>query len=276
MCFGIICTEHYSKTKKTNNMKTISTLITSLFMTATVFAAGKPAAILTVKSATNSNIRVVVDGKTFEPGNSSLKIEQVNAGYHSIAVYRMKQKGFRNQVNNRYVMVYNASLAINPATSVLIMIDRFGKAELSEQQIAGNGYGREWNDREWNDHTGYGDPGKSDGQWDDGRWEDNRSYSGYARAMSDREFDQMVSSLRKEWFEANKMKSVSFIIDGNFFTAAQVKDLMSLFNFENNRLDIAKQAYLKTLDKENYQCVAGALNFSSSREALNRYIRSCK
>jgi len=72
------------------------------------------------------------------------------------------------------------------------------------------------------------------------------------------------------------MKSVSHIISGNFFTADQVKEMMSLFAFENNKLDIAKQAYSKTIDKENYHCVSDALNFKSSKEELARFIRSCE
>lgn len=252
-------------------MKTIFTLMASFLMTASVFAAQRPAGKLTVKSVANGNIRVIVDGKSFEPGKNSLMIENVSAGYHSIAVYRAKRNGFRSTFNNRYVMVYNSSLAINPATSVLITIDRFGQVQLSEQRMAGN-------PNDWNrdDHTGYGNTGRDKGYKDDGRWEDNKNYSGYARAMSATEFDQVLSSLDKEWFEANKIKSASYIINGNFFTSSQVREMMSLFNFEDNKLDIAKQAYTKTLDKQNYQCVSDALNFSSSREALSRFISDCK
>ena len=72
------------------------------------------------------------------------------------------------------------------------------------------------------------------------------------------------------------MKSASYIIEGNFFTTAQVKSMMSLFNFENNKLAIAKQAYAKTLDKENYRCIADELSFSGSKEALARFIRDCE
>jgi hypothetical protein len=49
-----------------------------------------------------------------------------------------------------------------------------------------------------------------------------------------------------------------------------------LFNFEYNKQEIAKQAYSKTLDKQNYRCVADALSFSSSKSELARFIRSCE
>ncbi|MCW3120117.1 MAG: hypothetical protein JWM28_4199, partial [Chitinophagaceae bacterium] len=249
------------------------TLFTSLLMSVAVFATDiKPKSMLTVKSVTPGNIRVIVDGKNFEPVSNTLMIDNVNAGYHSIVVYRKKESGFFRSSGRKFEMVYSASLAVNPATSVLIAIDRFGRADISEQRIAGKGY-----DRNRHDHDrGYNDRDDIHGQRDDGSWEDNKSYSGYAQAMSDREFDQVMSSMQREWFENNKMKSASYIISGNFFRADQVKEMMSLFSFENNKLKIAKQAYSKTLDKQNYHCVAEALNFSSSREALAYFIRDCE
>jgi hypothetical protein len=94
--------------------------------------------------------------------------------------------------------------------------------------------------------------------------------------MSDREFDQVMYSLKHEWFEGNRMKSASFIISNNFFTAEQVKDIVNSFSFEDNKVDIAKQAYPKTLDKENYNCVINALQYRSSKDELARFIRSCE
>jgi hypothetical protein len=47
---------------------------------------------------------------------------------------------------------------------------------------------------------------------------------------------------------------------------------MLLFTFENNRLDIAKYAYGKTVDKRNYSVVNDAFTFNS-KEKLDQYIR---
>ena len=264
-------------------MKTISTLFTSLLLSIAVFAKDtRPASTLTIKSVTQGNIRVIVDGKRFEPGNNTVMIENVDAGYHSIAVFLKKEYGLFNSFNRKFEMVYSSSLAINPATSVLIAIDRFGRADVSEQRMAGNGHSRDWDGYEdGNREGGYDDHGDNDrekrhGHNDEGRWEDNRNYNGYARAMSDREFEQVLCSMQKEWFENNKMKSASYIISSNFFTAEQVKQMVSVFNFENNKLELAKQAYAKTLDKLNYHCVFDELSFSSSKEELARFIRGCE
>ena len=51
--------------------------------------------------------------------------------------------------------------------------------------------------------------------------------------------------------------------------------MLQLFSFEGNKLELAKQAYSKTLDKQNYQCVADVLMFRSSKDELARFIRDC-
>ena len=51
---------------------------------------------------------------------------------------------------------------------------------------------------------------------------------------------------------------------------------MMLFTFENNRLEIAKLAYNKTIDKNNYYQLNDALTFSNSKEELARFIRQSR
>jgi hypothetical protein len=49
-----------------------------------------------------------------------------------------------------------------------------------------------------------------------------------------------------------------------------------LFGFESNKLDLAKQAYQNTIDKQNYHIVADELSFSTSKTDLNRHIRNVR
>lgn len=76
--------------------------------------------------------------------------------------------------------------------------------------------------------------------------------------------------------ENNRITSAKFIIEKNNFTTAQVKEMMMLFTFENNRLEIAKLAYNKTIDKNNYYQLNDALTFSNSKEELARFIRQSR
>ena len=119
-------------------------------------------------------------------------------------------------------------------------------------------------DEYYDDHNGYDNgQGNNNGGWN----------NGYGNVMRGNEFESVKESLRKEWFEANRLKSAKFIIDKNNFTTQQVKELMLLFTFENNKLEIAKYAYNKTVDKQNYFQVNEVLTFNSSKEELVKFVR---
>ena len=262
MCFGFIAANTILKTKKLITMKTISTLFTSLLFSAVVFAAdARHSSMITVKSSLQRDIQVVIDGKTFNPGKNILIVGDVNPGYHSVTVYR-ESRFFNREMEQ----VYSGSVAVKPGSDVQITIGRRGKADIAY-------FRKDANTNDWvydNPVT----PNSGSGN-DYGRWEDNKSYSSYASPISGREFNQVMNSMQKEWFENNRMKSASYIISNNFFIADQVKDMISLFDSEENKLQIAKQAYSKTLDKENYSCVMNALDYRSSKDELARFIRTC-
>jgi hypothetical protein len=61
-------------------------------MSIAVFAAAKPQSILTIKSADNSDIRVVLDGKRFESNDNSMMLRGIDDGYHTIKVFKQKRR----------------------------------------------------------------------------------------------------------------------------------------------------------------------------------------
>ena len=91
--------------------------------------------------------------------------------------------------------------------------------------------------------------------------------------MTNNDFAQAKESLRREWFENTRLETAKQIIDRSYFTSQQIKEMVLLFTFENNRLDIAKYAYGKTVDKGNYFMLNDAFTFNNNKEALKEYIR---
>ncbi|HPD54724.1 MAG TPA: DUF4476 domain-containing protein, partial [Bacteroidia bacterium] len=72
--------------------------------------------------------------------------------------------------------------------------------------------------------------------------------------------------------ENTKLTIAKQVIQNNCLTADQVRETMTLFDFENTKLDFAKFAYDRTYDRANYYKVNDAFEFESSIEDLNRYI----
>lgn len=255
-------------------MKRIFTLLASLILTISVFAEARPKSTLTIQSTEMGDIRVVIDGRRFEPNDNFMRIQGLEAGSHQVKIYVEKRNGMYSIFGKKYQVVYNTILNIKPRANMSITVDRFGRASVTETRTRGGyGNGRNWdrdNDFEYDRGSNRGDYGNDrndrNGQWD--------NHYGYERGMDDREFDLVVQSIEKEWLESNKLKSATHVAQSNKLTSAQVKELMLLFSFESNKLDVAKQAYANTVDKKNFSIVNDAFSFNSSRDDLARFIRN--
>lgn len=240
-------------------MKKIFTLLIVSFFSMSVMAFDGTR--LSISSlSTSKELKIEIDGRQFSMKNNSITVGYMGEGFHQVKIFREGKKngyGF----GRREEVVYNGQVILRRGFHTDITVNRFGKVLIDERRIDRND---DWYQEEDDDYD-YNDNGYDNGN---GGWN-----GGYGNVMKARDFETLKESLRKEWFEANRLKSVKFIIDKNNFTTQQVKELMMLFTFENNKLEIAKYAYPKTVDKQNYYQVNEVLTFNSSKEELMRFVR---
>ena len=231
--------------------KFFTLIISSLFSLSLLAFDGSRLSISAVTSS--QELSVEVDGRKFSMKDNSITLSYLAEGYHQVKVYRQAKRGNGNTFG-RNVIVYTNSVLLKRGFHLDITINRFGKVLMDERRM-------DINDEWYNDQDDYYD--SENGGWN----------NGYSNVMNTREFETVKASLRKEWFENNRITSVKYIIEKNNFTTSQVKEMMLLFTFENNRLEIAKLAFRKTVDKNNYFQLNDALTFSSSKDELARFIR---
>jgi len=255
-------------------MKKISTLLlSSLFSLSLLAYDGSRLSISTVSNSTD--LKIEIDGRRFTMQDNSVTLSNIAEGYHQIKIFREKKKSrdwnrdderYRNNdrganddrsrnggglFGQRQEVIYASSVYIKRGFHTDITVNRFGKVFVDEQRMdRTDGYYNE-------DDNGNG------GGWN----------NGYGNVMNSRDFEVVKDQIRKEWFENNRLISAKTIIDKNNFTTQQVKELAMLFTFENNKLEVAKYAYRKTVDKQNYYQLNDALTFSSSKDDLAGFIR---
>ncbi len=85
-------------------------------------------------------------------------------------------------------------------------------------------------------------------------------------------YDELKDDINNRSFESSNISIVKTAIDKNLFLSEQIKELLGYFTFESNKLEIAKYAYAKVCDKNNFFKVYDAFNFESSIEELKNYI----
>jgi hypothetical protein len=96
------------------------------------------------------------------------------------------------------------------------------------------------------------------------------------QAMNTQVFEQFKQSLKNESFDNTRLTVAKQVINNNWFTAVQVKEIVKLFTFETSKLDIAKYAYTHTVDRGSYFIVNDAFTFSNTKDELMKYIQTVK
>lgn len=268
-------------------MKTIFTLLLSTLLSITLLAYDGPR--LTVSTVSSVKMQVEIDGRRYQMNDNAVSIRDLRSGYHTIKIYRDKKQknrkfdfGFGNK--NQEIL-YSNSVFLRDGYHFDILVNRFGKAFVDELRIDRNGdwyndndddnrYDQGSNNQVNRDNRDYRD-NKDNRDNRDPRYDNNNSNNNnnYNRAMADYDFTQAKQTIQKEWFENTRVTTAKQIMDRNYFTSRQVKELLQLFTFENNKLELAKYAYGKTVDRNNYFIINDVFTFNGSKEELDRYIR---
>jgi hypothetical protein len=227
-------------------MKRTSTLLIALFVSLAGFAIPY-ATKLTISTINNQPLLLTVDGRTYplRQNDKGYTINDIAPGYHAVKIF--SQAASYGTKKNNTQLVYNGSVYMKNGYHTDITINRFGKAFVDEQQINAGGQYEE-----------------------DGRWGNDQ---GYTQPMNSRSFEQLRLSIAAESFDNTRLNIARQTIADNFFSAAQAKQLVQLFSFDNSKLEIAKLLYGYTTDKNNYFTVYDAFSYSSSKDELSRYIQ---
>jgi hypothetical protein len=96
----------------------------------------------------------------------------------------------------------------------------------------------------------------------------------YYVPMSDYDFNNLRQTIESKSFESTRMEIAKQVLSQRYVSTEQVINLMNLLTFESSKLELAKFAYSKTVDKENYFRVNNAFTFESSIHELDDYIRN--
>ena len=92
--------------------------------------------------------------------------------------------------------------------------------------------------------------------------------------MSLGDFERAKESIEAKSFVEDKVMICKQLVKVSCFNVKQVISLMELFTYEENKLEIAKLMYNKTVDKGNYYQVNDALTYSGSVDGLNKFLEN--
>src|SRR6185436_7005062 len=95
-------------------------------------------------------------------------------------------------------------------------------------------------------------------------------------AMPDYNFSQLYTEAQNQGSTNARVSYLSnvFASTTNYFTTAQVRQLLQLAYYENDRLALAKSSYNNIVDPSNFPQVYDLFSSQSSRTELASYVGS--
>ncbi len=93
-------------------------------------------------------------------------------------------------------------------------------------------------------------------------------------AMADTDYNDMLKSVKKESLESTKLEMAKTFFGNQHLSSAQVLGIVKVFSLENSKVNFAKFAYSRTIDKPNYYKVYDAFSLSGSKKDMSEYIKN--
>lgn len=96
----------------------------------------------------------------------------------------------------------------------------------------------------------------------------------HARVMNDQLFKTFLGKVKKEPFKDNRKTMINTALASSDFTSGQCLQLVNIYSFDDDRMEIMKMMYPRIVDKEAFFTVVDALTFSSDKDEMNKFIRN--
>lgn len=193
-------------------------------------------------------ITVRIDGQYFPQPTDHFYLEHMQPGNHKIEIFRTENYNYYGHTMPKKQKIFSGVVFIEGSSIVNAVID------------PRNGF-----------YVAHIDPKYANASY----YEPYQPYSEIhptVYAMPAASFSALLATVRDQWFDDTKKDIALQALQYNYLSTAQVTQLLHSFTFEDTKLSLAKAAYAKVTDPQNYFMVNDAFTFSSSVSELSDYI----
>lgn len=93
------------------------------------------------------------------------------------------------------------------------------------------------------------------------------------KPINDNSFQTELKKIKTHDFDEAKKEAISTLINSKCFSSKQIKQLLKTLSFEDDKLELAKNAFAKVSDPNNYSVVNEVFDFDDSKKALAEFIK---
>jgi hypothetical protein len=90
--------------------------------------------------------------------------------------------------------------------------------------------------------------------------------------ISESQMQDVISKIKKGQYEPDRLKIAREQLINNCYTTGQVEKLLQLFGHDREKMELAKYAYLVTVDKDNYKNLVDNFQFSENKTDFLKFL----
>jgi hypothetical protein len=98
----------------------------------------------------------------------------------------------------------------------------------------------------------------------------NYQYNGFI-PMDMNTLSALKLSISRASFESTRMDIARQVLAQQYLTSAQLREILQLFTFESSKVELAKFAYPRVIDRQNIFIIYDVFTFNSSISELSRF-----
>jgi len=91
-------------------------------------------------------------------------------------------------------------------------------------------------------------------------------------SMSTTEFQQLIDNVKAEGFADDKTSVVRIAAKSKYFSISQLIQLLDLFSFSDDKINIVQIVYPRVVDKDNAHNLLGAFTYSDDKDQVEQII----
>lgn len=231
---------------KHNNMKKIITIV-ALLAASSISKANHLSSILSIRNFDGAFISVTLDQSCLTEPSRQFVLNDVDPGNHYLQVKRF----IFHPVHPRYQTIYRGYVFVSQSANIDAIITHshqfkiIGISPLFTEPVV------------------FEAPYYQQVQ---------NNYQPCNYAVSNYDLNLMIKNIERRSFESTKMQLAKQFIDNNYFSSRQIAEMLHVLTFESSKLELAKYAFRRTVDRNNYFVVNDEFTFESSISELSDYI----
>jgi hypothetical protein len=102
----------------------------------------------------------------------------------------------------------------------------------------------------------------------------DKNISSNQKSMDVAAFNDKLQRIKKEGLDDNKLEAAMFLFDMEYLSSEQVAAVVNQINFDSKKMEFAKFAYSRTVDKKNFYRVVDVFTYDKDKKELQRWIKS--